>query len=151
MLAAVIGLCAGIFGSLDNALIQTVSSDPAYLGRVTSVVSLTMVGLAPLSYPLVGAAIGAWGAAPVFVGCGAFASLGVAIAPASNAVRRRTAPAQLNGYRTIRPGGLRGSRPSSHLLAAPNGGRWSRQRRTSRSRRPAAGLQQPRSWPCSGR
>ena len=32
----------------------------------------TMVGLDPLSYPLVGAAIGAWGAAPVFVGCGIF-------------------------------------------------------------------------------
>ncbi|MFF4803440.1 MFS transporter [Streptomyces sp. NPDC001351] len=91
VLAAVIGLCAGIFGSLDNTLIQT-AADPAYLGRVTSVVMLTMVGLAPLSYPLVGAAIGAWGAAPVFVGCGAFASLGVAIALASSAVRRAELP-----------------------------------------------------------
>ncbi|MBT2409607.1 MFS transporter [Streptomyces sp. ISL-12] len=91
VLAAVIGLCAGIFGSLGNALIQT-ASDPAYLGRVTSVVMLTMVGLAPLSYPLVGAAIGAWGAAPVFVGCGIFASLGVAIALASNTVRRAELP-----------------------------------------------------------
>lgn len=53
---------------------------------------LTMVGLAPLSYPLVGAATGAWGAAPVFVGCGAFASLGVAIALASDAVRRAELP-----------------------------------------------------------
>ncbi|MGW4733673.1 MFS transporter [Streptomyces shenzhenensis] len=91
VLAAVIGLCAGIFGSLDNALIQT-AADPAYLGRVTSVVMLTMVGLAPLSYPLVGAAIGAWGAAPVFVGCGTFASLGVAIALVSSAVRRAELP-----------------------------------------------------------
>ncbi|MFF4034350.1 MFS transporter [Streptomyces sviceus] len=91
VLAALIGLCAGIFGSLDNALIQA-AADPAYLGRVTSVVMLTMVGLAPLSYPLVGAAIGAWGAAPVFVGCGTFASLGVAIALASNAVRRAELP-----------------------------------------------------------
>ncbi|MCZ9336365.1 MFS transporter, partial [Streptomyces sp. TRM76130] len=72
-LAAVIGLNAGVFGSLDNALIQS-AADPAYLGRVTSVVMLTLIGLAPLSYPLVGAAIGAWGAAPVFVGCGIFAS-----------------------------------------------------------------------------
>ncbi|RMB84980.1 MFS transporter [Streptomyces shenzhenensis] len=91
VLAAVIGLCAGIFGSLDNALIQT-AADPAYLGRVTSVVMLTMVGLAPLSYPLVGAAVGAWGAAPVFVGCGTFASLGVAIALTSSAVRRAELP-----------------------------------------------------------
>jgi MFS family permease len=94
VLAAVIGLNAGIVGSLDNALIQT-SADPAYLGRVTSVVMLTMVGLAPLSYPVVGAAIGAWGAAPVFVGCGVFASLGAAIALASGAVRHAELPRQV--------------------------------------------------------
>ncbi|MGV9568032.1 MFS transporter [Streptomyces sp. NPDC003480] len=93
VLAAVIGLCAGVFGSLDSTLIQT-AADPAYLGRVTSVVMLTMLGLAPLSYPLVGAAIGAWGAAPVFVGCGIFASLGVVIALASDAVRHAGLPRQ---------------------------------------------------------
>ncbi|MEV6992783.1 MFS transporter [Streptomyces sp. NPDC093228] len=86
VLAAVIGLNAGVFGSLDNALIQT-TADPAYLGRVTSVVMLTVVGLAPLSYPLVGAAIGVWGAAPVFIGCGIFAGLGAVIALSSDAVR----------------------------------------------------------------
>ncbi|MET8628951.1 MFS transporter [Kitasatospora sp. NPDC004669] len=96
VLAAVIGLCAGVFGSLDNALIQT-AADPAYLGRVTSVVMLTMVGLAPLSYPLVGAAIGVWGAAPVFVGCGIFASLGAVIALASDAVRHAELPRQRPG------------------------------------------------------
>lgn len=64
---------AGIFGSLDNALVRT-AADLTYLGWGISVVILTMVGLAPLSYPLVGAAIEAWGAAPVFVGCGCFAS-----------------------------------------------------------------------------
>ncbi|OEV31666.1 MFS transporter, partial [Streptomyces nanshensis] len=58
--AAAVGLAAGSFGALDNALIQAVA-DPAYLGRVTSVVMLTMVGLAPLGYPVVGAAIGTWG------------------------------------------------------------------------------------------
>jgi len=71
VLAAVIGLHVGVVGSLDNSLVQT-AADPAYLGRVTSAVMFTMVGLAPFSYPLVGAAIGAWGAAPVFVGCGIF-------------------------------------------------------------------------------
>jgi MFS family permease len=91
VLAAVVGLNAGVFGSLDNALIQT-AADPAYLGRVTSVVMLTMVGLAPLSYPLVGAAIGAWGAAPVFVGCGVFAGLGVVVALASGEVRHAELP-----------------------------------------------------------
>jgi MFS family permease len=93
VLAAVIGLNVGVVGSLDNALIQT-AADPAYLGRVTSVVMLTMVGLAPLSYPLVGAAIGAWGAAPVFLGCGIFASLGVVIALTSDAVRHAELPRQ---------------------------------------------------------
>ncbi|MFG2909789.1 MFS transporter [Kitasatospora sp. NPDC048286] len=91
VLAALVGLGAGVFGSLDNALIQT-TADPAYLGRVTSVMMLTMVGLAPLSYPLVGAAIGAWGAAPVFVGCGALSCLGAALALASPAVRRAELP-----------------------------------------------------------
>lgn len=92
-LAAATGLCAGVFGGLDNALVQT-AADPAYLGRVTSVVMLTLVGLAPLSYPVVGAAIGAWGAAPVFIGCGLVASLGAAIALASEAVRRAELPRQ---------------------------------------------------------
>ncbi|MFD3583180.1 MFS transporter [Streptomyces sp. NPDC058683] len=96
VLAAVVGLNAGIFGSLGNALVQ-ITADPAYLGRVTSVAMLTMVGLAPLSYPLVGAAIGAWGAAPVFAGCGCFAGLGVVIALASDAVRRAELPRQRTG------------------------------------------------------
>ncbi|MEV4438616.1 MFS transporter [Streptomyces sp. NPDC049577] len=93
VVAAVIGLNAGVFSSLDHALIQT-AADPACLGRVTSVVMLTMVGLAPLSYPLVGAAIGVWGSAPVFVGCGVFAGLGVVIALASSAVRYAELPRQ---------------------------------------------------------
>ncbi|MFD5493361.1 MFS transporter [Streptomyces sp. NPDC001812] len=93
VLAVVIGLSAGVFGSLDSTLIQT-AADPAYLGRVTSVVMLTLVGLAPLGYPLVGAAVGAWGTAPVFVGCGTFAGLGVVIALASGPVRRAELPRQ---------------------------------------------------------
>lgn len=96
VLAVVIGLSAGVFGSLDSALIQA-AADPAYLGRVTSVVMLTMVGLAPLGYPLVGAAVGAWGTAPVFIGCGAFAGLGVAVALASGPVRRAELPRRPQG------------------------------------------------------
>ncbi|MER7668101.1 MFS transporter [Kitasatospora sp. NPDC096128] len=91
VLAALVGLAAGVFGTLDGALVQT-TADPAYLGRVTSVVMLTMVGLAPLSYPLVGAAIGVWGAAPVFLGCGAFSCLGGLYALTSRAVRRAELP-----------------------------------------------------------
>ncbi|MFD0398983.1 MFS transporter [Kitasatospora sp. NPDC127121] len=91
VLAAVVGLSLGVSGALDNALIQA-AADPAYLGRVTSVVMLTMVGLAPLCYPLVGAAIGTWGAAPVFLGCGAVAGLGAALALASAPVRHAELP-----------------------------------------------------------
>ncbi|MFE4692714.1 MFS transporter [Streptomyces sp. NPDC056749] len=90
-MALATGLCAGTFGGVNNALVQA-ATDPAYLGRVTSVVMLAMVGLAPLGYPLVGAAIGAWGSAPVFVGCGAFACLGVAVVLASGPVRRAELP-----------------------------------------------------------
>ncbi|MBD0674453.1 MFS transporter [Streptomyces sp. CBMA156] len=91
VIAALVGLGAGVFGSLDSTLIQT-AADPAYLGRVTSVTMLTMVGIAPLSYPLVGAAIGAWGTAPVFAGCGALSCLGAVLALASPAVRGAELP-----------------------------------------------------------
>ncbi|UCM91004.1 MFS transporter [Streptomyces marincola] len=89
--AAVSGLCAGVFGGLSNALIQT-AADPAHLGRVTSVLMLMMVGLGPLGYPVAGAAIGAWGAAPVFVGCGLFSGIGVLVLLASAEVRRAELP-----------------------------------------------------------
>ncbi|NED85158.1 MFS transporter, partial [Streptomyces sp. SID11233] len=78
-------------GSLNNALLQN-AADPAYLGRVTSVVMLTMVGLAPLSYPVAGAAIGAWGAGPVFAGTAAFSACGAAYLLLSPASRRAALP-----------------------------------------------------------
>ncbi|MFZ4274666.1 MFS transporter [Streptomyces arboris] len=90
-LAAAVGLAMGVCGTLANALVQT-AADPAYLGRVTSVVMLTSVGLAPMSYPVVGAAIGVWGSAPVFVGCGVFGSVGVVVALACGTVRRAELP-----------------------------------------------------------
>ncbi len=61
------GAVCGLCGGLANSLIQT-AADPAYLGRVTAVMSLTGVGLSPLAYPLFGAAVAAWGAPSVFVG-----------------------------------------------------------------------------------
>ncbi|MEV7420229.1 MFS transporter [Streptomyces sp. NPDC089919] len=90
-LAVAVGLCAGTFGSLAGTLVQT-ACDPAYLGRVTSVSMLAMLGLAPLSYPLVGAAIGAWGAAPVFLACAALAVLSVPLVLGPAAVRRAELP-----------------------------------------------------------
>ncbi|WP_433398114.1 MFS transporter [Streptomyces sp. CA-146814] len=90
-LAAASGLAMGVCGTLANALVQT-AADPAYLGRVTSVVMLTSVGLAPMSYPVVGAAIGVWGSPPVFVGCGVLGSVGVVVALACGTVRRAELP-----------------------------------------------------------
>ncbi|WP_407564299.1 MFS transporter [Streptomyces sp. 184] len=85
------GLAGGVCGGLAFALIQT-SAAPAYLGRVTAATSLTGLGLAPLCYPVVGAAVGAWGSAPVFLACGAFSCLGAVVCLAAPAVRRAELP-----------------------------------------------------------
>ncbi|MFE3371279.1 MFS transporter [Streptomyces sp. NPDC059173] len=63
--AAFVGLTAGLAGALCGALVQT-AADPAYLGRVTSVSTLFTYAIAPLSYPLTGAAVALWGTGPVF-------------------------------------------------------------------------------------
>ncbi|WLQ43617.1 MFS transporter [Streptomyces laculatispora] len=82
--AALIGLFAGLGGALCGALVQT-AADPAYLGRVTSVSTLFTHALAPLSYPVTGAAAALWGTGPVFVAsaslCAAGAVAGLALAP----------------------------------------------------------------------
>jgi hypothetical protein len=54
--------------------------------------SLTGLGLAPLSYPLIGMAIDAWGTEPVFVAGAALSSLGALFGLASPAVRRAELP-----------------------------------------------------------
>ncbi|MEU1231896.1 MFS transporter [Streptomyces sp. NPDC005828] len=64
-IALSVGLLAGLSGALVNALVQT-ECDPAYLGRVSAVSSLASLGIAPLSFPVTGAAIGLWGPGPVF-------------------------------------------------------------------------------------
>ncbi len=85
------GLLCGMCGGLAIALIQT-SAAPGYLGRVTSAMSLTGVGLTPLSFPLFGAAISAWGAQPVYVIGAAFSALGAVAGLSSAAVRRAELP-----------------------------------------------------------
>ncbi|MEU1491015.1 MFS transporter [Streptomyces sp. NPDC005776] len=82
--AFVIGLFAGLGGALCGALTQT-AADPAYLGRVTSVSTLFTHALAPLSYPVTGAAVALLGTGPVFVAsaclCAAGAAAGLLLAP----------------------------------------------------------------------
>jgi hypothetical protein len=94
-LASLAGLCVGLLtglgGALCGALIQTLS-EPAYLGRVTSVSFLFSLGVAPLSYPVTGAAIGAWGTGPVYVAGAALCAAGALTGLATGALRRAELP-----------------------------------------------------------
>ncbi|MFJ2702553.1 MFS transporter [Streptomyces sp. NPDC087428] len=82
--AALIGLFVGLGGALCGALVQT-AADPVYLGRVTSVSTLFTHALAPLSYPVTGAAVALWGTGPVFVTsaslCASGAVAGLLVSP----------------------------------------------------------------------
>lgn len=86
-----VGLLAGLGGGLCGALTQTVT-DPAYLGRVTSVSTLFTLGIAPLSYPVTGAAVQLWGTGPVFVVSAAVCAAGGALGLAFAALRRAELP-----------------------------------------------------------
>lgn len=90
-IALLIGLLAGLSGAVCVALLQT-QSDPAYLGRVTAVSSLTSLGFAPLTMPLSAAAIGAWGTGPVFVVSAVACGLGGVIALGVRDLRRAELP-----------------------------------------------------------
>ncbi|MEV5973500.1 MFS transporter [Streptomyces sp. NPDC051921] len=91
LVAASVGLLAGLNGVLCGSLVQT-EADPAYLGRVTAVSSLGSLGIAPLSFPLTGAAIGLWGPGPVFVLSAAVCALSGVYALAVPALRRAELP-----------------------------------------------------------
>ncbi|WP_281279364.1 MFS transporter [Streptomyces armeniacus] len=85
--AGAAGLLAGVCGGLSQALILT-SAAPSLLGRVTAVLSLSSLGLAPLSYPVFGAAAGRWGVGETFAACGALGLLvafGTLLSPAVRA------------------------------------------------------------------
>lgn len=86
-----IGLLAGLSGALCGALTQT-ECDPAYLGRVTSVTTFFSLGVAPLSFPLTGAAVGLWGPAPVFTASAAVCALGGLYGLSVKALRRAEMP-----------------------------------------------------------
>ncbi|MFH9721593.1 MFS transporter [Streptomyces sp. NPDC017254] len=89
--ALAIGLFAGLSGALCGALVQT-ECDPAYLGRVSAVSSLMSLGLAPLSFPLTGAAIGLWGVGPVFTVSAGVCALAGLYGLSARAVRRAELP-----------------------------------------------------------
>lgn len=89
--AALIGLFTGLSGALCGALLQT-QSDPAYLGRVSSVAGIVSLGLAPLGMPLSAAAIGVWGTGPVFAVSAAICGLGGVLALCVRDLRRVQLP-----------------------------------------------------------
>ncbi|MFG2623626.1 MFS transporter [Streptomyces sp. NPDC048473] len=89
--AVCIGLFAGLGGALCGALTQTVT-DPAHLGRVTSVSTLFTHAIAPLSYPVTGAAVAAWGTGPVFVTSAAVCAAGATAGLAFTRLRRAELP-----------------------------------------------------------
>ncbi|MBC9712164.1 MFS transporter [Streptomyces sp. TRM66268-LWL] len=64
------GLVSGLCGGLSSTLIQA-NTESGYLGRVSSVMAFTAVGVTPLFFPVGGWAAGNWGAASVFVVGGA--------------------------------------------------------------------------------
>ncbi|KUN86847.1 MFS transporter [Streptomyces griseoruber] len=89
--ALCIGLLAGLGGALSGALVQA-RAGAAYLGRVTAVSTLVGFGVAPLTFPLVGWSIGAWGTGPVFAACAALCTLSGALALAVRPLRRAELP-----------------------------------------------------------
>ncbi|BFP55915.1 MFS transporter [Streptomyces sp. CMC78] len=90
-IAAFVGLTAGLAGALCGALVQT-TADPAYLGRVTSVSTFFTYAIAPLSYPVTGAAVALWGTGPVFAVSAAVCAAGGAMGLAVTALRRAELP-----------------------------------------------------------
>ncbi|MFD4138022.1 MFS transporter [Streptomyces sp. NPDC058572] len=89
--AVTIGLLTGLSGTLCNALVQT-ESDPAYLGRVTSLATLFSLGLAPLSFPVTGAAVDLWGTTPVFLASAAVCAAGGIYGLCARTLRRAELP-----------------------------------------------------------
>jgi MFS family permease len=69
VLCALLGAVGGVPTVLGHALLQQ-RTDPAYLGRVTAVVSLCTLGLSPLLFPLAGFVAELWGAGVFLAGCG---------------------------------------------------------------------------------
>ncbi|WP_369270431.1 MFS transporter [Streptomyces sp. R11] len=86
-----IGLISGLNGVLCGALLQA-ESGGVYVGRVTSVANFFSLGVAPLTFPLTGAAIGLWGTGPVFVASALVCGLGGAVGLCAGGLRRAELP-----------------------------------------------------------
>ncbi|GGZ92913.1 MFS transporter [Streptomyces spiroverticillatus] len=89
--AAPMGLLVAMSGGMTAGLVQT-NTAPAFLGRVTSVLSLVSLGIAPLMYPVVGAAVAVWSVPTVFVGCSVLCGLAAVVGVGSREVRGAELP-----------------------------------------------------------
>ncbi|MFD6334653.1 MFS transporter [Streptomyces niveus] len=88
-LGALLGTASGAAMVVSNALLQK-ETDPRYLGRVTSVMTLCTLGLSPLLYPLVGLVAASWGTGAFFTGCGLVCVLAAGVALLVRPVRTAT-------------------------------------------------------------
>ncbi|MET9553807.1 MFS transporter [Streptomyces sp. NPDC006645] len=88
-LGALLGTASGAAMVVSNALLQK-ETDPRYLGRVTSVMTLCTLGLSPLLYPLVGLVAASWGVGAFFTGCGVICALASGVGLLVRSVRTAT-------------------------------------------------------------
>lgn len=88
-LGALLGTASGAAMVVSNALLQK-ETDPRYLGRVTSVMTLCTLGLSPLLYPLVGLVAASWGIGAFFTGCGVICVLAAGVGFLVRSVRTAT-------------------------------------------------------------
>ncbi|AOR34885.1 MFS transporter [Streptomyces fodineus] len=89
--AVLVGVSAGLAGALCGALVQA-RAGAAYTGRVTAVATLAGFGLAPLTFPVVGAAVALWGTGPVFAACAAVCALAGVVGLGARELRRAELP-----------------------------------------------------------
>ncbi|GCE00301.1 MFS transporter [Embleya hyalina] len=89
--AACAGLLFGLNGGLAYALVQT-ATEPAYQGRVASVLGLTAFGLGPIAFPLFGTTVAATGPGPAYAIFAGISALGAAVGLTSPSIRRAELP-----------------------------------------------------------
>ncbi|WP_399882075.1 MFS transporter [Streptomyces sp. BBFR51] len=87
LLGGATGLTLGLNGGLAFAFIQA-ETDPAYLGRIMSLLSLASFGMGPLTYPVFGAAVAAVGLGPVFIAFAVITLLGAAFCLLTPTIRQ---------------------------------------------------------------
>lgn len=89
--AALAGIGGGTSGAIGFGLLQN-ATPPGMLGRVTSIATMGSLGIAPLVYPVTGAAIGVFGSSAVFTVSGVLGLSGAAVLLAAPAVRAAQLP-----------------------------------------------------------